>query len=283
MPTRADAHMHLFKPGYVSRLPENCRREQPDEVTLYQALAEAHGVQQVLAVGYEGNAWAAGNNRYLAELAAAHPWIRPVAFVEEPAKVDVTHLESLQLDGFIGLSLYLLTEAKVGEIALVPAEVWEWMVSRHWLISVNSLGEHWAAWQLVLKRRPDLSLLVSHLGSPRAVARAPDTMTARKTMEPVTSLAQFPGVRVKLSGFYALTEPAHDYPHRASWPYVEALMTTFGSSRLLWGSDFSPSLESLSFPQTVDVLAKMPFLDHQDRQRIEGENLTALLARVSRA
>ena len=31
---RADAHMHLFAPGYVDLLPEACRRVAPDEVTL---------------------------------------------------------------------------------------------------------------------------------------------------------------------------------------------------------------------------------------------------------
>ena len=86
MSIRADAHLHLFQPGYVAELPENCRRAQPDEATLYSALAQQHGVQQALVVGYEGEAWAAGNNQYLAKVLAGHAWLRPVAFVNDPAQ-----------------------------------------------------------------------------------------------------------------------------------------------------------------------------------------------------
>jgi hypothetical protein len=55
---------------------------------------------------------------------------------------------------------------------------------------------------------------------------------------------------------------------------------SFGAARLLWGSDFSPSLEWLSFPQTFGLFAHMPFLSAADRQLIEGENLLALLAEI---
>ena len=30
MPKRADAHLHFFAPSYAARLPESCRRVQPD-------------------------------------------------------------------------------------------------------------------------------------------------------------------------------------------------------------------------------------------------------------
>jgi predicted TIM-barrel fold metal-dependent hydrolase len=88
MPIRADSHIHLFRPGYAAKLPESCQRVQPDEVTLYRALSEQAGVQQALVVGFEGEPWAAGNNRYLAQQAAMHAWIRPVAYVNDPAQLD---------------------------------------------------------------------------------------------------------------------------------------------------------------------------------------------------
>jgi predicted TIM-barrel fold metal-dependent hydrolase len=281
MTERADAHLHFFHPGYVAALPESCRRVQPDEVTLYHALAGQHAIAQVLAVGYEGAAWAAGNNRYLAELAAAHGWIRPVAFIHDPARLDVAELERLMRERFVGLSLYLFDDPMLGALAQVPDEVWIWLETRHWLISVNSRGEHWAAWAPILERRPQLRLLVSHLGLPPAAERAPSSVEARLALETVLALARFPGVRVKLSGFYALARPGYDYPHQAAWPYVEALLADFGAARLLWGSDFSPSLEWLSFPQTLGLFSHMPFLSEADRTLIEGENLLALLANVS--
>jgi predicted TIM-barrel fold metal-dependent hydrolase len=253
---------------------------QPDEVTLYAALAQQHDIAQVLAVGYEGQPWAAGNNRYLAELAAVRDWIRPVAFIHDPAGLDVAALEQPARERFVGLSLYLFDDAVLGALGRVSDDVWTWLASRRWLISVNSRGAHWAAWAPILGRHPDLRLLVSHLGLPAAAERAPDAATARGALETVLALARFAGVRVKLSGFYALTSPGYDYPHRAAWPYVAALLEAFGAGRLLWGSDFSPSLEWLSFPQTFGLLAQMPFLNDQDRRRIEGTNLLELLVEI---
>lgn len=283
MPTRADAHAHFFYPGYAATLPKSCGRVQPDEVTLYGALAQQHGVERVLAVGYEAEDWAAGNNRYLSGLAAGHPWLRPLAFVPEPAKLEVAGLEKWQRELFVGLSLYLFNPQQTSSLEQVSDEVWGWLVRRRWLMSVNSRGGHWAAWLPVLERQPELRLLVSHLGLPPAFATAPAVETAQQALKDVLALARFPGVHVKLSGFYALTQPGYEYPHRAAWPYVETLVAAFGSTRLLWGSDFSPSLEWLSFPQTFGLFQAMPFLNDADRERIEGGNLLTLLAEVTAA
>ena len=96
-------------------------------------------------------------------------------------------------------------------------------------------------------------------------------------MRQVVDLAVYPGVRVKLSGFYALTSPGHDFPHQAAWPYVEQLVDAFSSSRLLWASDFSPCLDWVTFPQTIDVVNRMPFLSEGAVAEITGGNLLALL------
>ena len=121
---------------------------------------------------------------------------------------------------------------------------------------------------------------MSHLGLPPAAEHAPDETVVRAALGSVFELAKFADVRVKLSGFYALTTPGYDYPHQAAWPYVGALVAAFGVERLLWGSDFSPCLEWLSFPQTLGLLAHMPFLGDDDRRRIEGANLLALLGDI---
>ena len=99
-------------------------------------------------------------------------------------------------------------------------------------------------------------------------------------MASVLGLAHFDNTYVKLSGFYAVTDPGHDYPHESAWPYVKTLLNEFGSSRLLWASDFSPHLDWLSFPQTFALFEQMPFLTDNDRHRIEGKNLANLLEQV---
>jgi L-fuconolactonase len=280
MPVRADAHAHLFKPGFVAELPPSCRRTEPDEVTLYDATRHLYGVDQLLAVGYEGSEWAAGNNAYLARVAAGRPWVRPVAYVHYPARLTVGMLESWRREGFVGLSLYVFADETARAVSEMAPELSAWLSDHRWLVSVNSRGAMWAAWQSVLSARPELRLVVSHLGLPPAAAQPPAASGAREALRDVTDLARFPGVRVKLSGFYALAAPGYEYPHRPAWPYVEEVLAAFGPERLLWGSDFSPSLEWVSFPQTFALFEHMPFLSAADRERIEGSNLVGLLSEV---
>ena len=121
MSPRLDAHAHFFSPGYARRLPDDCRRIAPDEITLYTALAAHHDISQVLAVGFEGAQWASGNNAYLAQLAPDHPWVRPVAFVTHPDELTTAQLTQWQTQGFVGLSLYLLDDAISSTLSQVPA------------------------------------------------------------------------------------------------------------------------------------------------------------------
>jgi L-fuconolactonase len=261
-------------------MPESCRRISPDEITLYQAHAARHEIKQVLAVGYEGEPWVVGNNDYLATLAAQHAWVRPTAFVADPSQLTVQQLSEWQAQWFVGISLYLFTAEETATLGQVTAEVWRWLTDHAWLISVNSTGEHWTSWQPVLASYPELRLLIAHLGIPPAATNASSLDEAHAALASVLDLAPFPRVTVKFSGFYALSIPGHAYPHSASWPYAQAISDTFGNSRIVWASDFSPALEYVSFPQTVDVIAAMPWLTEDDRKAIYHDNLAHLLAAV---
>jgi L-fuconolactonase len=276
---RADAHIHLFEGGYQDSFMKRLGRPI-DEAVVYASLARDHGVTAALVVGYADVPWAAGNTRFLTQMVAEYDWVYPAAYFN-PAEPPTTEaLEQLQANGFVGLSFYIFGRERVDALLGISDDVWRWLVSRRWLISVNSKGDDWNAWQEVLGRHPELRLVVSHLGLPPKVAEAPDGAGATAAMDSVLALAEFAQTRVKLSGFYALTDPGHDYPNRAAWPYVEALLDAYGVERLLWASDYSPCLDLLTFPQTYDLFRMMPFLTDADRERIEGANLLTLLSEV---
>ncbi len=279
MSERADAHIHLFEGGYQDSFVKRLGRPI-DEAVCYASLAEDHGVKAALVVGYADVPWAAENNRYLARMVAQYDWVHPVAYYDAGEPPTTDDLERLRSGGFVGLSFYIFGQERVDALLSISDEVWSWLTSRQWLISVNSKGEDWAAWQTILQQHGELRLLVSHLGLPPKVGEPPTEAGAREAMASVLALAGFPQSRVKLSGFYAMTDPGHDYPHRAAWPYVEALLAAFGAERLLWASDFSPCLDWLTFPQTFGLFSRMPFLSEADRERIEGANLLALLDEV---
>jgi L-fuconolactonase len=275
-----DAHAHFFDPGFIGSLPENCRRSAPDEITLYTALANQHEIAQVLAVGYEGDAWASGNNAYLAALTSRQPWARPVAFVADLMTLSVDQLEQWQQQGFVGLSLYLFKEKASSSLHRVLDEIWRWLSDHAWLISVNSTGAHWKNWQAVLERFPEVRLLIAHLGLPPAVTTEITVNDAQVNLAHVTTLAKYAHTYVKFSGFYALAQPSHAYPHEQAWPYAQVITEAFGTARILWASDFSPALEHVSFPQTIATLAAMPWLSAMDQAAIYHDNLARLLHTV---
>jgi L-fuconolactonase len=247
-----------------------------EEAACYDSLAREHDVAAALVVGYGAEDWCAENNAYLAEQSPRYEWIHPVAYVAMDSAATVQDLENLQGQGFVGVSMYVLADG-AGRLAQIPANFWRWLEQRAWLVSANSDGDTWTGWQPILEQFPQLRLLVSHLGSPPAMASRASRDQASTAMRHVTELSKYAGVHVKLSGFYALTSPGHDYPHEAAWPYVEVLAEAFSCDRLLWGSDFSPCLNRITFPQTIDIFNRMPFLSQDDVAKITGGNLLALL------
>jgi L-fuconolactonase len=277
MSPRLDAHAHFFFPGFVELLPENCRRQSPDEITLYQAHAQRHEIAQVLAIGYEGDAWANGNNAYLATVVSQHPWVRPIAFVSNPAQLSVDQLTTWQTQQFVGITFYIFSAEAAAQLSQVADEVWQWLEEHAWLISVNSTGELWTSWEPVLTQHPQLRLLIAHLGIPPATATTLSMEKARAALSPVLRLAAFPQTYVKFSGFYALAVPGYAYPHSASFPYAQAITKMYGTARILWASDFSPALEYVSFPQTVEVLSAMSWLSPAELTAIYHDNLAQLL------
>lgn len=280
MPDRADAHIHLFARGFQGESFAGRPGVTLDEAACYASLAQEHNIRHALVVGYEADPWAKGNNAYLAGLARQHDWVRPVAYVNPATPPTVEQLNAWRTQRFVGVSFYVFDEAVVEALHAMPEAVWHWLEGHRWLISVNAREEHWRAWRPVLERHPKLRLMIAHLGLPPAVSSPPTPTQAEAALASVLDLAAFDHVHIKLSGFYALTDPGYDYPHEAAWPFVQTVVDRFGVARCLWGSDFSPHLGQVSFPQTLGVLTRVPFLNHDDRIRLEGANLLARLAEV---
>jgi len=280
MPPRADAHIHLFEGGYHASLAGR-PGVQIDEATLYGSLLEEHDIRLALVVGYAAEAWCRGNNAYLEQQVRRHAWVRPLAYLNPTALPDLSQLQAWASGGFVGVVFYLFNDEATQALHHLPDAFWRWITERGWLVSANSRGAHWLAWRTILDRHPELRLLVSHLGLPPRVAEPPSAELAATALESVIALSAYPGPQVKLSGFYALTDPGHDYPHRAAWPYVQQLLAAFGPQRLLWASDCTPCLDWVTLPQTYGLLGQMPFLSTDARQAIEGGNLLTLLTHIA--
>lgn len=281
MADRADAHIHLFEGGFQGNSFMKRLSMPVDEAVCYNSLAADHNVKAALIVGYSDAPWCANNHGYLAQMATQYDWVRPATYIDPNQPPSIDKLEQFKTQRFVGVTFYIFGPDQVAALKAIPSEFWTWLTDHHWLVSVNSKGEDWTAWHDVLDRHPELRVVISHLGLPPQMSEPPTPSQAQESMSSVCALAQYSQTRVKLSGFYALTDPGYDYPHQSAWPYVEALIETYTTDRLLWASDFSPCLDNLSFPQTFGLFQHMPFLNGQDRIKLEGHNLLSLLNDVA--
>jgi predicted TIM-barrel fold metal-dependent hydrolase len=265
---RADAHLHFFEAGFDGRYGRS--PSGGAEVEVYESLRSAHDIAAVLAVAYEGTPRYAGNSAYLAGLARTRPWLHATRFL--PTRPAPLGLATLREDGYSGVSIYVLTEDDAEALLDWPAEAWAALDAAHAVVSLNCRPVAAARLEPVIERLPAAHVLFSHLGLPGRFATAPSPAEARDVLSPVLRLARFPQAAVKLSGFYAVSDPDHAYPHQAAEPFVAALVDAFGPRRLCWGSDYPVCLDRVSFVQTL----RIPGLS-EDLEGIAGDNLLRML------
>jgi L-fuconolactonase len=98
----------------------------------------------------------------------------------------------------------------------------------------------------VLRRHPDLIVIVDHLGlrqNPTFGLESPPMRDLPRLLE----LAENPNVRVKVSGVPTLS--ATGYPFDDLWDGLEQVIDAFGAERLMWGSDISRVMGRAGFVQ----------------------------------
>lgn len=255
----ADSHIHLFQRGFPGRY--GALFPSGSEATVYETIRRAHRIDAALVVGYEGDRWAQGNNRYLAALAKTNAWMTPLAFCHPGTPPTVRQLAAWRSAGFSGLSLYAEKAADAEGLTRWPTHVLASLNERKAILSVNCPALLLGALAPFFERLENTRILISHLGSPSRLS------PASKVWKPILKLAKHPQIGIKLSGAYACGE----YPHAGLSQAVNLLLQSFGAGRLYWGSDFSPALDHISFPQTLsafDGLGLPPQVFHDNLCRV---------------
>ncbi|MEV0714314.1 amidohydrolase family protein [Asanoa sp. NPDC050611] len=271
----ADAHLHLFARGFAGRYGRS--PAGGDELRVYEDLRRVHGIGRALVVGYEGEPRYAGNNDHVVAVAREHSWIAPLVHLppDGPAAPDV--LPAWLARGAAGVAVYLPGRAAAERFAgWSPATVDVLNLARA-VVSLNATPAALAAARRPLARLDGCAVLVSHLGLPGRYARPPTASEAQARLAPLLALADLPYFHVKVSGLYAISDPAHVFPHHAADPFAAAVLDRFGPRRLLWGSDFPPCLDDVSFAQALE-LPEVLDVNPDERADIMGANLDRVLA-----
>lgn len=266
---KADSHIHLFKYGFLGTSAIDA------EVSEYEKLQNLGGIDSALVIGYEGNHRYQGNNSYILELAKTHTWIHPVCFLNlQAASVD-RQIRLAREEGFVGFSLYLDENSTTISDDLVSALNKVGQAGA--ILSINASPESLVKVQDQIAAMSSCALLISHLGLPGPES-AKTPAAIRQRIAPLLKLQGLPHVFVKLSGFYAIDST---YPYYGAQPYVSELLESFGASRLMWGSDYSPSM---AYGTPVQV-ANLPSwlveqLSSDEHEKITSSNLRGLLTRA---
>lgn len=277
-PSHADSHLHIFSHGFPATTGRPVLGAAL-EIDMYDMLRQEHNIVAGLIICYEAGGIDPQNNRYVRGLAATHRWMATLGFVDPRGGAMPEDVGKLLDDGHLGLAVYVPDAETATVVAGWPEATWRLLDERRAIISLNATPDGTPGLRDLIARNSGCRFLFSHLGLPGRYPAPPSKTEAAERIAALLGLAEFANVMVKISGLYAVSDPAFAYPHDAAAPFVALALERFGPDRCLWASDFSPALEYLSFSQTLSI----PWLDElapDDRDRVMGGNLLDLIRSV---
>jgi L-fuconolactonase len=172
--------------------------------------------------------------RQLLELAHATPFVRGVVgWVDMKSGDAVDTIARLARDPLLKGLRPMLQDLQdddwIADPATAPAAE---AMARHGLVfDALVLPRHLGGLRTFAARHPQLSVVVDHAAKP-PIAHG----RIQPWRDDLARLAALPQVHCKISGL--LTEAGERTRMEDLLPYVQALWTSFGPSRLLWGSDW---------------------------------------------
>ena len=68
-----------------------------------------------------------------------------------------------------------------------------------------------------------------------------------------------------------------EYPYDDVLPYIEKIAEAFGAERMLWGSDYPPTMRYMTYRQSLEVVRMhCTFLTEEERALVIGGNAQRL-------
>jgi len=123
----------------------------------------------------------------------------------------------------------------------------------------------------LIRRNPDTQVVVDHVGLVQP--HEPPKPTAPWAELPqVLALAALPNVTIKISG--ACTLSREDFPYADIWDPVCRVIDAFGIDRCMWGTDWTRTINFLTFAQGVDAFRQTDRISASDKAKLMGGTLT---------
>jgi predicted TIM-barrel fold metal-dependent hydrolase len=235
---KIDCHNHVFDPDRFEFSPKAYYFPVGAELGTRSQLTsvfEAYGVQRALVI--QPNSGYDDDNRCLIDvLARGEGRLRGMAVVDnDVSRRELERLRILRIGG-VTFNAALLGAEYYANTAKLLAELADLDMFVDLQVQADQLTE-----MLPLLEASEVRVVVDHCGRPR-----PGAGLDQPGFAALLRLAATGRVFVKISGYAKFS--AQSYPYRDAWPYVQALIQSFGPDSVVWGSDW-PFLRA---PERID-------------------------------
>jgi L-fuconolactonase len=242
----------------------------PDEVTGDDMVAamDAVGVQGALLVSpYSMYRYDAS---YALEVYDRHPGrfglIKPFDPMSEAVAEEVA--EWAQTPGVVGARVMLARESgdanDPGLNSILAAGAKQGL-------PINILG--WGRLDVLtelVRKNPDTQVVIDHMGMLQPY-EPPAPKQPFRDLQEVLTLAEFDNVAIKISGACTLSHEA--FPYADIWPALTKIFEAYGIARCLWGTDWTRTINLLTYEQGVEAFRITDQLSDAERSALMGGNL----------
>lgn len=268
-----DTHVHLWEKPWEGCAVGTLRSGKLDQYNVLLKLMEKNGIERACIVA-ANSAEEPKNNEFVAELCRKHPK-QFVMMSEFPLlSPDRDRLLERTIKEWPAIGFrYGVPRNESPDTWSDPdhGRFWQRANEAKMCVALNLAPHQSAKLAPLVQRCPDIRWLIDHMGRPK------HDMTDEQ-YRPVLDLAKYPNVFVKVSGFYAFTADAVEYPYADLHRFVIALRDAFGAKRLMWASDYPPVLEFSSYEQTYSCLRHVKDLSETDLRWIFGQTAQKFFA-----
>jgi len=259
---KIDCHCHVLDPGHHPYRGDVKYRPSGQEIgtaVQFNALCDAYRVEHALLVG--PNSGYGEDNRCLLDVIARNGCrFKGIAVVPNDASED--YLADLKKQGVVGIAFnatyhgldyYLNTQPLIRTVARLDL-----------FLQLQGEGDQMAS-LIRLVGNTDVKILVDHCGRPNL-----ELDLSQPGFAALCALGRSGRAVVKLSCLAKYSRTA--FPYEDAWPYVRALVESFGLDRCVWGSDwpFLRAPERLDYGPLLSVVDRL-FPNPQDRRKLLWE------------
>ncbi len=256
---KIDCHNHIVDPARYPYSPDTKYRPIGQEIgteAQLHAVCDFYGVSHCLVVG-PNSGYGLDNSCLLDAIARSQGRFKGVAVVPNDASSE--RMTALKAQGIVGVAVnatYHGTDyySNIGPLMARLAAL-------DLFLQVQVEGDQLLA-LMPLIERSDVRILIDHCGRP-ILANGITTPGFAATC----ALGRTGRAAVKISGLQKFSRQA--FPYEDAWPYVRALVDSYGLDQCMWGSDwpFLRAEERLDYGPLLRVVDLL-FPDGADRQKL---------------